>query len=111
MHEMALTREIVDICVRHADGRSVTLVVVEIGGLSSVAPEAVAFCFEACSAGTVVAGARLRLESVPGRGRCLECRCEQPLQRLFDPCSDCGSFRIELFGGQEVRVREIEVVD
>jgi hydrogenase nickel incorporation protein HypA/HybF len=111
MHEMALTQGIIEICEHSAGGRPVTLVVVEIGELAGVVPEAVAFCFEACGAGTLVAGARLQIQSVAGRGRCVECRSEQPLQRLFDPCSCCGSFRIEVLSGQELRVREIEVAD
>ena len=111
MHEMALTQDIVEICERNAGGRPVTLVVLEVGELSGVVPEAVAFCFEACCAGTVVAGAKLRIVSMAGRGRCLDCRHEQPLERLFDPCNRCGSFRSEVLIGKEVRVREIEVAD
>jgi len=111
MHEMALTQDIVEICERNAGGRPVALVVLEIGELSGVVPEAVAFCFEACGAGTVVAGARLQIQPMAGRGRCLDCRYEQPLERLYDPCSSCGSFRFEVLSGQEVRVREIEVAD
>ncbi|MGE3259005.1 MAG: hydrogenase maturation nickel metallochaperone HypA [Geobacter sp.] len=111
MHEMALSQDIVAICQRNAGGRPVSLVVVEIGQLSGVVPEAVVFCFEACSAGTLVAGARLQIQPVAGKGRCLDCRHESPLERLFDPCCNCGSFRIEVLSGQEVRVREIDVVD
>lgn len=111
MHEMALTQGIVEICEQNADGRPVTLVVVEVGQLSGVVPEAMAFCFEACGAGTLVSGAKLQIEPVAGHGRCLECRHEQSLERLFDPCSRCGSFRIEVLSGEELRVREIEVAD
>lgn len=111
MHEMALTQGIVEICEQHAGGRPVTLVVIEIGQLSGVVPEAVAFCFEACSTDTVVAGARLQIEAVAGQGRCLDCQQEQALGRLFDPCSSCGSYRVDAVSGLEVRVREIEVAD
>ncbi len=111
MHEMAFTQDVVEICERNAGGRPVTLVVLEIGELSGVVPEAVSFCFEVCCAGTVVAGARLQIQPVAGRGRCLDCRHEQPLERLYDPCSSCGGFRFEVLSGQEVRVREIEVAD
>lgn len=111
MHELALTQEIVETCERHAGGCPVTLVVVEIGVLSGVVPEAVEFCFVACSAGTLVEGARLQIERLPGRGQCLECRREQSLERLFDPCCHCGSYRIKVVDGEEMRVREIAVSD
>lgn len=111
MHEMALTQEIVAICERTAAGQQVTSVVLVVGALSGVVPEAVQFCFEACSAGTLLDGARLQIELVPGRGQCLACRCEQVLERLFDPCRQCGSYRIQVVSGEELRVREIEVAD
>ncbi len=111
MHEMAITQGIVDICEQHAGGRTVTAVVLEIGMLSGVVPEAVTFCFEACSSGTVAEGAQLQIEQLPGQGRCLACQREQRIERLFDPCRHCGSYQIEVVGGEELRVREIEVED
>ncbi|MGB4599781.1 MAG: hydrogenase maturation nickel metallochaperone HypA [Trichlorobacter sp.] len=111
MHEMALTQGIVDICEQNAGGHPITTVVVSIGALSGVVPEALEFCFEACSAGTLLEGARLRIELVPGRACCQECQSEQPMERLFDPCSQCGSFLMQIISGQDMRVREIEVED
>ena len=111
MHEMALTQGIVTLCEQHAAGRPVRIVVVEIGELSGVVPEAVAFCFEACSSGTLLEGSRLQIEQVPGRGRCQECQHEQSVQRLYDPCTACGSYLLQVVSGEELRVREIEVDD
>jgi len=111
MHEMAITQGIVELCEQHAAGRRIQLVTVEIGTLSGVVPEAVAFCFEACSVGTLAEGAIMQIEQLPGRGRCRECRLEQSLERLFDPCSQCGSYQMQVMSGDELRVREIEVAD
>jgi len=33
------------------------------------------------------------------------------MERLFDPCSQCGSFLMQIISGQDMRVREIEVED
>ena len=72
MHEMSITQGIIDICEKHAGGRRVLSVDVEIGELSSVVPEAVEFCFEACSQGTLLEGAtdqhhpNTRQRSLPG---------------------------------------------
>lgn len=111
MHEMAITQGIVELCEQHAAGRRIQLVTVEIGALSGVVPEAVEFCFAACASGTLAEQARLVIEQVAGQGRCLECQCLQPLQRLYDPCSACGAYLLEVVAGQEMRVREIEVED
>ena len=111
MHEMAITQGIVDICLQHAAGRAVRQVVVEIGDLSGVVPEAVVFCFSACSADTLAAEARLEIRQVHGLGRCLDCSTEQQLSRLYDPCRQCGSYALTLLKGEELRVVELEVDD
>jgi hydrogenase nickel incorporation protein HypA/HybF len=111
MHEMSITQGIVDICLRYAGDKAVSVVVVEIGSLSGVVPEAVEFCFGACAVDTVAEGARLEIRQVDGKGRCLSCNTEQPVQRLYDPCCQCGSYALELVSGEEMRVVEIEVDD
>lgn len=109
MHEMSLTQGIVDICLEHAGGRRIKQVLVEIGGLSGVVPEAVSFCFEATTSGTLAEGASLEIRHLKGSGQCLECSLTQPMERIYDPCSGCGSFAVEVTGGKEMRVLEIEV--
>ena len=76
MHELGITQEIVDIAANHAAGGRVTRVVVEIGRLTAVLPDAVRFCFEACTEGTPIAGAELEIVEVSGRGRCRACGAE-----------------------------------
>jgi len=109
MHEMSITQGIIDICEKHASGRRVLSLDVEIGQLSSVVPEAVEFCFEACSSGTLLEGARMNIIRVPGMGRCQDCGADTALTSLYDSCRSCGGFRVSVLSGEEMRVREIEV--
>ncbi|MBV5323377.1 hydrogenase maturation nickel metallochaperone HypA [bacterium] len=111
MHEMSITQGIVDICLQHAGGKHVTSVLIEIGVLSGVVPEAIDFCFSACSCDTTAENARLTILQTEGRGRCLECKLEQPLVKLYDPCQQCGSYSLDILSGEEMRVIEIEVDD
>jgi hydrogenase nickel incorporation protein HypA/HybF len=111
MHEMSITQGIIDICEQHAQGRRVLSVDVEIGELSSVVPDAVEFCFEACSQGTLLEGARIKIIRIPGRGKCLECQCETALTALFEACQACGGYQIRVVSGEEMRVKEIEIED
>ena len=111
MHELSITQGIVEICLQHAEGRDITLVVVEIGDLSGVVPEAVEFCFAACSVDTLAEAARLEIRRIDGKGRCLDCTAVQPIERLYDPCCHCGSYALEIVSGEEMRVLEIEVAD
>ena len=109
MHEMSITMSVVEICEGHAQGRKVTDVVLEIGELSGVVPDSLEFCFEACTKGTLLEGARLKLEIVPGLGSCTVCGKRTPIASLFDPCPDCGAFSLEIASGQELRVKELEL--
>src|SRR5262249_39320975 len=87
----------------------VTRVVMEIGKLSAVLPDAVRFCFDLCSEGTVVAGAELEIVELPGRARCRECGGEMTLEQPFGRC-DCGSTDLEWLSGEELRIKEFEVI-
>jgi hydrogenase nickel incorporation protein HypA/HybF len=111
MHEMSITQSIVELCLSHAGERRVQSVDIEIGELSSVVPEAIEFCFEACSQGTLLESARLNIIKTPGRGICQECGQETSLTELFGSCEQCGSNRVVIISGEELRVREIEVAD
>lgn len=66
MHELALTREIVDIVCKAANDRRVHKVTLEIGRLSCVMPEAIEFCFAAVAQGTLAEGARLEIRRADG---------------------------------------------
>ena len=109
MHELSITQGVVEICAEKAAGRRVIAVVLEIGVLSGVVPEAVEFAFEVCSSGTPLEGARLDIERVAARGRCRSCGAEFPVQTYYDPCPACTLYGAELLSGEELRVRELEV--
>lgn len=109
MHELSITRKVVAICSEHAGGARVTQVTLEIGTLSSVMPDAVRFCFEACARGTPVEGAKLEIVQTPGRARCRDCGGELALTQPVGHC-ECGSTDLELIAGGELRVMRMEVV-
>jgi hydrogenase nickel incorporation protein HypA/HybF len=111
MHEMAITEGIIELCLQHAGGRRVRSLDVEIGVLSSVVPEAIEFCFEACSRDTLLEGATLAIFRIAGLGECQECGATTPMTELFAACQECGSNRVTITAGEELRVREIEVED
>jgi len=109
MHEMSITESIVDICVRNAAGRRITAVILEIGDLSGVMAEAVEFCFEACSQGTLLEGASLVIHRIPGEGSCPGCGARFQVHAYYDPCPACGGYGIAITAGEELRVKELEV--
>lgn len=108
MHEMALTRDLVSLIAEHCAGRQVTRVVLEVGKLSAVVPDAFRFCFELCAEGTPAEGAELEIVELAGRARCRDCTLEMQLDSIFDHCS-CGSLSLELLSGEQLQLREVEV--
>lgn len=111
MHEMAITQGIVELCLRHAGGRRVMSVEVEVGDLGGVVPEALEFCFDACSRDTLLEGAALNIIRIPGGGHCRECGTYSALATLYDACRHCGSHQVTIENGEELRVRSIDIED
>jgi hydrogenase nickel incorporation protein HypA/HybF len=77
--------------------------------LGHVEPEAMLFCFEAMSRGTIADGARLIVERIPGAGWCAACEKTVALEDRFGACPHCGQLRVRMTSGDELRVREMEV--
>jgi len=112
LHELGITQSIVEIAERTArqqQAHKVLSVTVELGSLSGVVPEALEFCYEACSNGTLLEGSQLLIERIAARARCRDCQREFPLEELLACCPDCGSAAANLLSGEELRIKEMEV--
>lgn len=112
MHEMSLAEgvlQLVEDAARRENAIRVTVVVLEIGRLALVEPAALAFCFEAVCAGSVAEGARLVISEVPGAGWCAACADTVPMTELYAACPRCGAYTLQVSGGREMRVKEIEI--
>jgi hydrogenase nickel incorporation protein HypA/HybF len=112
MHEMALAESVLEIvrdAARSQRARAVRAVRLEIGRLAAVEVEALRFCFDAVVKGSVAEGARLEIDSAAGTAWCFRCGASVPLETLAGECPRCGSAQLELTGGTEMRVKEIEI--
>jgi hydrogenase nickel incorporation protein HypA/HybF len=112
MHEMSLAENVLQLIedsARTQQFKRVRSVVLEIGKLSSVEPDAMRFCFEAVVAGSIAQGARLDIIETEGLGWCASCLCHVPLAACFEPCPLCGNYQISISGGDAMRVKELEV--
>lgn len=109
MHELGITEEIVEIVRERAGERRVRRVVIEIGKLSLVLPDAVRFCFDLVAEGTTVEGAELEILEPPGRGRCRVCAGEIALESPLGRCG-CGSTDFDWISGEELRVTQLEMI-
>jgi hydrogenase nickel incorporation protein HypA/HybF len=99
----------VELCLEHAGGRRVLSVTLQIGELAGVVPDAISFCFDACTADTPLEGARLLMEMVPADGVCADCGAGFRVSRLPASCPVCASWAVTCEGGDMLRVKELEV--
>ncbi len=112
MHEMSLAEgvlQLIEDAAREQHFARVTMVCLEIGALSSVERESLAFCFDAVTRSSIAEGACLEILEVPGSGWCLPCGRAVAMAELYDACPHCGGYQVQVTGGTEMRVKELEV--
>jgi hydrogenase nickel incorporation protein HypA/HybF len=107
MHELGITQSIVEACSASAAGMPIARVTVEIGCLCAVMPDALRFCFELCTQGTVLEGSELEIVAVAGHGTCRDCGRQTTVGDYLCVCA-CGSFNVELSGGHDMRILEMQ---
>jgi hydrogenase nickel incorporation protein HypA/HybF len=108
MHELAITCSIADLVTQAAQGRKVRRINIEIGKLSGVMPDAVAFCFPEVVRGTLLEDANLAISEIVGRVRCQACGTEFQTADLLTICG-CGSLQVERLAGEELNIKSIEL--
>lgn len=108
MHELGITRSVVSIVSERAQGQKVLRVTLEVGRLSGMLPEAIRFCFDVCSRGTVLEGATLHIVETEGRGLCSACGAEPKMTAPLGRCPACGEPTLRMVAGTELNIKEME---
>ena len=112
MHEMSLNEGVLQILQDHAKSQGferVKTVWLEIGELSGVEVEAMRFGFDVIMKDTLADGAKLEIIRVPGQAWCMPCEKNVQVKQLFDACPDCGSYQLQVTGGDQMQIKELEV--
>lgn len=101
--------QIIEDSARTQKFQRVRAVVLEIGALSSVEPDAMRFCFDALTSGSIAEGARLEIIEMPGAAHCSECGKTVVVREQYGLCPECGSARLQIVAGDRMRVKELKV--
>lgn len=112
MHEMSICQSILQTLEEQARLQNfsrVERVCLEIGPLSGVEIEALKFGFDVVMRGSLAADARLDIIERPAEAWCLPCAATVPITQRFDACPQCGSHHLQVTGGEELRIKELEV--
>jgi hydrogenase nickel incorporation protein HypA/HybF len=115
VHEVSLVLallELADDAARREGASRIEVVHVELGALSGVVPEALAFAFAGAKAGTLAEGARLEIHLLPAVAYCVACGREFEVQSDFGVvlCPCCERPSAALRQGYELTLSRLEVV-
>lgn len=113
MHELSIALALIEAASeeRHRLGDvHVEALHVRIGQLTAVVPDALRFSFDLAAEGTVIAGARLEIESLPVVVSCATCGNSTLDSLAILRCPDCDG-PAELVSGRELELRALEVRD
>ena len=114
MHDLSVTRDILEIVLRHArihGIRAVKKVSLEIGALSDLEEEWIQRYFQSLAEGTVASGARIEVTKLPCRFTCSGCLTSFQSDLAADTpiaCPRCGSASVRLVSGGEYTVKSLE---
>ena len=108
MHELAITQSVVDQVRSRAGDAPRARVRLQVGALTAVVPDAMQFCFDLVTAGTVAEGARLDIDLVPARAACRSCGVSFDLPDPVLLCA-CGSADVSVLTGRELKIVSMEV--
>jgi len=112
MHEMSLCegiRRVIEDQARAHGVARIRRVRVEIGRFAGVETGALHFAFDIVMRGSVAEGAELVTLDLPGRAMCYDCMKEVEIDHRLDPCPDCGGGKLMPQGGDEMRIKDLEV--
>lgn len=112
MHEMSLCEGVLRVLEEQAQQQGfarVKTVWLEIGQLAGVEIEAMRFGFDVVMKGSVADGAQLEIIDVPGEAWCMQCMKTVSIAARYAPCGECGSHQLQVNGGEELRIKELEV--
>lgn len=112
MHEMSLCEGVLQVLEESAKSQGfqkVKTVWLEIGALSGVEISAMRFGFDVVMKSSLAEGAALEIVELPGRAWCMPCGESVAINQRYDACPDCGSYQLQITGGEEMRIKELEV--
>ncbi|RLA23725.1 MAG: hydrogenase maturation nickel metallochaperone HypA [Gammaproteobacteria bacterium] len=112
MHEMSLCEGILQVLEAESKTQSfkrVKTVTLEIGELSSIEVEAMIFSYDVVTRNTLADGSKLCIVNTTGTAWCMKCSKEVNIKKRFDECPDCGSYQLQVTGGEEMKIKELEV--
>lgn len=117
MHELSIANSLVEIASEaiRSEGNSdpkaigqVHEVHVRLGALAGVVKDALLFCYDVATAGTLLEGSRLVIKELPVVIHCPRCKRDVTLAGIQDfRCPTCGTLSGDIRQGRELELSQI----
>ena len=111
MHELALCDAMLKMVrqvVEEEKLEGVNSLTVEVGSLSGVVPKFIEDCWVAVIDGTEFENVEIKVETLNGIAKCLDCGTEFEADLNDLKCPDCGGVKLTPLTGREMTIKEIE---
>jgi hydrogenase nickel incorporation protein HypA/HybF len=113
MHELSIISSVVESVTESLEkypGARVIEVRLRVGALAAVVEDSLQFCFELATEGTLLAGSRLVVKTVPIMVHCAACGTDGELESLQSfRCPRCGEPAADVVQGRELEIEAIEI--
>src|SRR6266498_1614489 len=112
MHELGIANSVLEAVRAEAalrPGAVPVKIAVRVGELAGIDPDALAFSFEALTAGTEWQGLQMEIENRPREHRCAGCGTTFRVVDYNFVCPSCGGSRTECIGGDELELMYLEM--
>ena len=112
MHEISICEGILQVIEDQAVAQNfseVKSIRLELGPMAGVELEALRFSYDVVTRGTIADNSRLDIIQLPVNAWCLPCGEPVDVKQRFDPCPKCGSYQVQINGGDELRIKDMEV--
>lgn len=112
MHEFGIANSVLDAARAEAQLRptmKLAKIVIRVGDLAGVDPDALSFCFEALIKETEMESVVLEIERRAHRRRCLRCNSEFEVVNYGSNCPACGDSLTSFLSGNELDLAYLEM--
>jgi hydrogenase nickel incorporation protein HypA/HybF len=112
MHEQSIVESLLALALQNAEkanARKIIRIELVVGDYTGVVEDAVNFYFGFLSKDTIAAGAKINFTRVPAQLRCRDCDLLFPMQKREYRCPKCEGKRVEIVGGRELYIENMEV--
>lgn len=110
MHELGIAMRIAEIATRVArqEGvKKVDAVLVEVGELSGIVPEALLFSFESATKNSFLENSRLEINLTPASAKCSSCQTVFRPEGFHTLCPVCEGVDCEIISGKELFIKSL----